>query len=229
MVWVEIRSKYLYTEGGELSYMVGTVRDISDRKKAEEELQSALEHKDQLIREMNHRVHNNLAMIISLIRLKEATMSDAVDLSDIRNQVGAIRSLHEKLQYSEEVSDIEVAPYLEDVVRSAISNGHRPDIELEIAIDQVTLPTKTATNLALIISELVTNAVKHGFGDESKNRLTVSLQVEAGEAQHVLTVSNTGRALNQSWSRSTRTVTGASSGSPPKLVESGCTPRSHTV
>jgi PAS domain S-box-containing protein len=190
--WVENRARYIYTEDGELSKVVGILRDITDRKKAEEELQAMLEYKDQLMSELNHRVKNNLAMVISLVRLKQSAVSDVVDLSDITNQINTIRSLHEKLQHSQDVSHVDAAPYLEDVVRSAVSHEHRPDVELEIAIEHVTLPTKTATTLGLIISELATNVVKHGFGAETKKLFAVTMETEEDTGEHVLTVSNTG-------------------------------------
>lgn len=191
--WVENRARYIYTEDGELSAIVGTSRDITQRKKAEEELQAALEYKDQLMSELNHRVKNNLAMVASLVSLKQSAVSDVVDLSDITNQINTIRSLHEKLQHSQDVSHVDAAPYLEEVVRSAVSNQHRPDVELEITIDHVILPTKTATSLGLIISELATNAVKHGFAGESKSRFAVTMQTDESTGEQVLTVSNTGR------------------------------------
>jgi PAS domain S-box-containing protein len=191
--WVENRARYIYRADGDLSAIVGTSRDITDRKKAEEELEATLEYKDQLMSELNHRVKNNLALVVSLVRLKQSAVSDVADLSDITNQINTIRSLHEKLQHSEDVSHVDAVPYLEDVVRSVVSDEHHPDVELEIAIDQITLPTKTATTLGLIVSELATNAVKHGFAGESKSRFAVTMRTDETTGEHVLTVSNTGR------------------------------------
>ena len=129
--------------------------------------------------ELNHRVKNNLALVVSLILyLKQSAVGDETDLSDIANQVNTIRSLHEKLQYAEDVSHVDVAPYLTDVVHSVISSQVGADVELEIGIGDITLPTKTATTLGLIISELATNAVKHGFFPESKKRFAVSMETE---------------------------------------------------
>ena len=130
--------------------------------------------------------------------MKQSAVGDETDLSDIANQVNTIRSLHEKLQYAEDVSRVEVAPYVTDVVHSVISSQVGADVELEIGIGDITLPTKTATTLGLIISELATNAVKHGFLPESKKRFAVSMETEENSGEYVLTVSNTGREFPQS-------------------------------
>jgi PAS domain S-box-containing protein len=191
--WVENRARYLYTEDGKLSTIVGTSRDITDRKKAEEELHAALEQKDQLMSELNHRVKNNLAMVASLISLKQSAVGGSVDLSDLENQVNTIRSLHEKLQHSQDVSRVDVAPYLEDVVQSVLSYQAGGNVELEIATDGLSLPTKTATTLGLIISELTTNAAKHGFRNGSKEQFLVGMKTDGNAGKYVLTVSNTGR------------------------------------
>jgi PAS domain S-box-containing protein len=191
--WVENRVKHLYAEDRELSAIVGTVRDITERKKAEEELQAALEPKDQLMSELNHRVKNNLAMVVSRLSLKQSAMTDVVDLSDITNQINAIRFVHEKLQNSEDVSHIDVASYIEDVIKSTLSSGNGSGAELEIEIGNVSLATKTATTLGLIVNELATNAVKHGFGKESRKRFSVTMESDEHSGEHVLTVSSTGR------------------------------------
>jgi two-component sensor histidine kinase len=190
---VENRSRYGYREDGERSKIVGTSRDITDRKKAEDELQATLEYKDQLISELNNRVKNNLAMVTSLISLRQCAVSDVVDLSDITNQINTIRSVHEKLQYGEDVSHTDVAPYVEDVIGSTFSNGNGADAELEIAIEDVSMPTDTAAALGQIVNELATNAVKHGFGSESRKRFSVTMESDEDSGEYVLTVSNTGR------------------------------------
>jgi PAS domain S-box-containing protein len=190
--WVESRARYVYTKDGKLSAIIGSARDITDRKKAEEDLQAALEQKDQLMSELNHRVKNNLAMVASLISLKQSAMNDVVDLSDITNQINAIRAVHEKLQHSDDVSHIDAATYIEDVVRSTFCTGNGTDAQLELEIDDVSIPTKTATTLGLIVNELATNAVKHGFGSESRKRFSVTMETDEDSGEYVLTVSNNG-------------------------------------
>ena len=136
-------------------------------------------------------------MVVSLIHLKQSVIGSEPDLSDIANQVDTIRALHEKLQFAEDVSRVNVSPYITDVVQSVISSEVGSDVELDIAIGDVTLPTKTATTLFLIVSELATNAAKHGFLPESEKRFSVSMESEERSRACVLTVSNTGREFPQ--------------------------------
>jgi len=196
--WVHSRGEVVYDDKRRPAKLVGSFLDITERKRAEEKLQAALEEKDQLMRELNHRVKNNLAMVVSLVHLKQAAVGDETDLSDITNQVNTIRSVHEKLQNAEDVSRVEVAPYFTDVVHSVISSRVGADVELEIGIGDITLPTKTATTLGLIISELATNAVKHGFRPESRKRFAVSMETVKNSGEYVLIVSNTGREFPES-------------------------------
>jgi PAS domain S-box-containing protein len=205
-VWLEVNAKRFEDEDGYTRGVVAVARDITDRKKAEEELQAALDQKDQLMQELNHRVKNNLAMVVSLIRLKQSALGDETDLSDIANQVDTIRSLHEKLQYAEDVSHVDLSPYLTDVVDSAISS--QVGAEVEVDIGDVPVPTKTATTLGLIISELATNALKHGFLPGSEKRFTVSMETQENSREYVLTVSNTGREFPQSIGLETTTSLG---------------------
>jgi two-component sensor histidine kinase len=140
--------------------------------------------------ELNHRVKNNLAMVVSLIRLKSTEGPSRIDLSDLESRVQAIATLHEELQASAELDRVAVKPYVARVVGHAFSGASRPvEVHLDIADEEI--PTRTATTLGLIINELATNAIKHGFDRDAGARFSVALTYRDGCDE--LVVRNSGR------------------------------------
>jgi PAS domain S-box-containing protein len=160
------------------------VREITEHKQAEEE-------KDFLMKELNHRVKNNLAMISSLIHLKDSTLGDEVDLSDIARQIDAIKIVHEKLYQGEEITHINFGEYVQELLSTVFSFDAKT-ITIENTIEEIYVRTKTAIPLGLIINEIATNAIKHGFTSEEA-RFTIDMHVDEPQIQYVLTISNTGK------------------------------------
>jgi PAS domain S-box-containing protein len=193
--WVHSRGDVVYNQERQPVKLIGSFLDITERKRAERRLQAALEEKDRLMSELNHRVKNNLSMILSLMHLKQDALGDRADLSDIINRIGAIRVVHEKLQHSGSVDRVDLGSYVEDVLSSVFSLGSHTDVEIENTIDDVALPTNIATTLGLIVNELATNAAKHGFDSESDQRFSVDMAREEEPPEYVLTVANTGPAF----------------------------------
>ena len=190
--WVHSRGEVVHNEQGEPVKLVGSFLDITERKQAQIDLQKALAQKNQLMRELNHRVKNNLHMVSSLISLKDAALGDAVDLSDIMSQVDTIAFIYEKLQRSDHAGLVDFATYARDLVTSIFNQRFVGGIQIDIRIGDLQLPAKTATTLGLIINELATNAAKYGFAAEGAQRFTVSMETEHHDDAYTLTVSNTG-------------------------------------
>ncbi len=173
--------------------IIGVSMDITEQKNTEEQLKKALQEKNELMRELNHRVKNNLAMISSLINLKDAAGSGSTDLSDVKNQLRAIQYMHDKLSRTEGTLEIQVKEYIEDLLSSVLGSMAVKPVERRIDIQDLTLPASIASPLGLIINEIATNAAKHGFVPEKPARFEVSLHKEKTGGKYLLTLSNTGR------------------------------------
>lgn len=187
------------TSDGAPLHVAGIVVDVTQRKdieltlqKQKEELLETLKQKDYLMQELNHRVKNNLNMVNSLIDLKDAEIDES--LSDIHNQINAISLVHHKLQNVEDAKQIDIAAYLYDFLDAVFSSFSDKNIEIQIDTDQKFIETNMMIPLGLLINEIATNAVKHGFNDKVQPRFTVELS-KAGEQQCVVQVSNTGNAF----------------------------------
>lgn len=191
--WVESRARYLYDSSGSFEQVVANIRDTTDRRAVEERLRAALEEKELLWTELNHRVKNNLNIVASLISVKDSTLGETADLSDVSSQVRAISHIHERLSKSGGVSRVNIASYLKDILSELFTVYNQAQVQPDIVTHDLTLPTRVATDLGLIITELATNAVKHGFQSERKPRFWVYLEKEPGEDECELVVGNTGK------------------------------------
>jgi PAS domain S-box-containing protein len=170
----------------------GIAVDITDLKAAEDQLQSLVKEKETLMQELNHRVKNNLLMVGSLIKLKDAVLGESVDLSDLTHQIDAIRLVHERLHTSEEVTQINLRQYIQDLLQTIFSSIAHRRVEIDNRIPDITVPTKPAVSIGLILNEIATNAIKYGFKDTETARFTVSLEENRKPGEYVLTATNNG-------------------------------------
>jgi PAS domain S-box-containing protein len=177
---------------GDITGAVIAMFDITDRKQKEDNLKKAAEEKDFLMKELNHRVKNNLNMVSSLIKLKDSALGAEVDLSDLDNRINAIRLVHEKLYQTEDISHINLQEYIHELNENVFSLSKR-HVEIEEHIDDISLSTKTAIPLGLIINELATNAMKHGFAGGGEAVFSVDLTEDKNKNQYILKIFNTGK------------------------------------
>ncbi len=163
----------------------GSVIDITARKKAEDELQKSLEEKNILLKEINHRVKNNLQIIMSLLNL-ESRRTDNTQvqevLKDCNQRVLTMAVIHEMLYRSERFEWIDFHEYTvrlaTDLIRSFDVEGR---ISPNLDVQNVFLSLDQAIPCGLILNELITNAIKHAFPGEKKGRIAVRfLQHENG-------------------------------------------------
>lgn len=165
------------------------------REQTERELRSALDEKEQLLRELNHRVKNSLLMVSSLMSLKERTSRAPQDLTEVKTFVNTIQLIHDKLYQADDMEHVAFAPYLRELLADIVSLFPGPEVQLDIDVPDVALPTSPAVNLGLILNELTTNALKYGFEEVSVPRITVALVWEDDHREYVLTFSNNGPPL----------------------------------
>src|SRR5262249_52739973 len=142
--------------------------EISERKRAEDQMKAALEEKVVLLQEVHHRVKNNLQVVSSLLALQAAQTGDSAVadlLTESRNRVRSIALVHEHLYRSGNFAGIHLAPHIEDLCEYLFHSYEvdRSRLTLHAQIDDVALDLDRAVPCSLIINELVTNALKHAF------------------------------------------------------------------
>ncbi|MCK4543508.1 MAG: GAF domain-containing protein [Spirochaetales bacterium] len=169
-------------------------QEISDRKETEKHLKRSLEEKEILLKEIHHRVKNNLAIIIALINLQSNRISDPSPLhlfEDLRQRIFAISLVHEKLYESHDLSSINFRTYVIELLESAKAVlCYRNNIEFQLDIpEEIAFEINTLVPLGLILNELITNALKYAF-PEGEGKVLIKVKRTGNEL--VLTVKDTG-------------------------------------
>jgi len=179
--------------------VLGFFTDITERKRAEEKIRASLKEKEVLLKEIHHRVKNNLQIISSLLSLQSARTKhpEAVSvLRESRNRVGAMALIHERLYQSPNLASVDMGKYTRDLV-SDLQRSYRPEdssVRLTLTLEDVPLGITEAIPCGLIINELVSNALKHAFPKGREGEITIQLQ--RGSANRItLTVSDNGIGL----------------------------------
>gem|GEM_PF-986179 len=147
--------------------------DITDRKRAEEQIKQSLKEKEVLLKEIHHRVKNNMQIISSLLNLQSRYIKGKKTLEMFQNSQARIRAMalvHEKLYRSQDLARIDFAEYVQDLVKQLFrSHGISPTkIKFNIRIKDVFLDINRAIPCSLIINELVSNSLKHAFPASAK-------------------------------------------------------------
>ena len=174
----------IYRHGESLPSIIGVTYEITKELRL-------LREKDFLMKELNHRVKNNLLMVSSLINLKDSETE--ADLSDIQQQVEAIGLIHEKLYQTGNVTEVCIRDYFDDLLTSIFSSFSRRPVKVEANIDEISIPTKSAMSLGLIINEIATNAIKHGFNEKEEAVFLIKMKKDKENNKYELTLSNTGK------------------------------------
>jgi len=162
-------------------WVVTTVdTDISDRKQVEEQLKASLQEKEALLKEVHHRVKNNLQVITSLLDFQAQKLREPQALEAFRvtqNRVKSIALIHQKLYQSDNLAKVNLADYIYNLTTHLIqSYTLNPDnITLQLKLDEVFSSLDTAIPCGLVINELVSNALKHGFPRNSQGTIWVEL------------------------------------------------------
>ena len=155
--------------------------DITDHRRAENQLKESLKEKEVLLKEIHHRVKNNLQVVSSLFNLQSGYVKDERDLEifkESRNRVRSMSFIHEKLYQSEDMARVDFAGYTRNLTSHLLHSYalYPADITVDIEVSDVFLGIDLAIPCGLIINELVSNCLKHAFPTDTKgNRICVKL------------------------------------------------------
>ena len=181
---------------GKIAGIVGMGRDITEQKLAEERIRKSLKEKEVLLKEVHHRVKNNMQLVSSLISLQARFIKDEQILrilKDNQNRLKTMALIHEKLYKSNDLSRINFEDYLKSLTRD-LFRAYRADthkIHLKLEVSDIFFEVEQAIPCGFIINELVSNALKHAFPGQRAGKIRVSCRsTENGRIE--LTVSDDG-------------------------------------
>jgi PAS domain S-box-containing protein len=195
---VEYASTPIY-EKGRVAGAVVTFADITERKLAEEKIRASLKEKEVLLKEIHHRVKNNLQIISSLLSMQSRRVKDAHILEVLResqNRVQTMALIHDRIYRSADLSRVDLREYITRLVNELyISYGVDPArVRLDLDLEEVQMEIETAIPCGFIINELVSNCLKHAFHSRKRGALRISLSSGDGGAVR-LSVSDDGVGL----------------------------------
>jgi PAS domain S-box-containing protein len=178
-IYVELNVKPLIKEG-QIVGEIGTARNITDRKRFEEKIQASLTEKEALLREIHHRVKNNLQIISSLLNMQamKATDESVVEsLLESRSRIHTMAIIHSQLYQSENLELVKMDITIRGLVNFLIALYAKEGKEIAASVTAtgVTLHISQAIPCGLIINELVSNALKHAFKGMAKGNINISM------------------------------------------------------
>jgi PAS domain S-box-containing protein len=178
--WYIIQDRAIRWADGKL-VRLAIATDITGRKQAEEKIRASLREKEVLLKEIHHRVKNNMQIISSLLNLESAAAGAEGEKDIFRDSQSRIRAMalvHEKLYQSGDIANINFQDYIENMIRSlyALYDADRERIRPVIRAEGVALGIDTAIPCGLIINELVTNSLRHAFPEGRAGEIRISVR-----------------------------------------------------
>lgn len=200
--WNALYISPVSNDKGELQFFFASQLDVSDRKLSEhrmsadkerfekavrertKELEAALEAQTTLLHEVDHRVKNNLQMISSLIIMQRRTIKDEgirQSLTTMLERIEALSTVHRRLYQSKDVSRFDVSDFARDLISDLLTASGRSEITSKLDLDPIVVPAEKATPVALMVNELVTNALKHAFKEKPDGSIAGSIGIKMSQ------------------------------------------------
>lgn len=193
--WIWARGFPIKDEFGQLYRIAGIAEDVSERKIAEVQIQASLHEKEVLLKEIHHRVKNNMQVISSLLELQAQYLDDPQTIALFRESQSRIRSMaliHEQLYYSLHLDKIDFAKYIKDLATNLFQffGNHSNAIDLKLNVAESSLNIETAIPCGLIVNELVSNSLKYAFAEGMPGEISIELFCDEVMKFHLIVSDN---------------------------------------
>jgi PAS domain S-box-containing protein len=199
--WFEVIVDPILDTAGRYSGAVHILSDITERKRTEEKIKASLLEKETMLKEIHHRVKNNLQVISSLLNMQSSYLQDEnarEAISDSMARVRTMAMIHTQLYQSQDLARVNFGLFIRDLVanvRQSYAKFESP-VEIHVDADETRLGVETSIPCGLILNELVSNALKHAFPEGKGGRIDIRMRSEGNWV--VLTVQDNGVGLPES-------------------------------
>jgi PAS domain S-box-containing protein len=194
-IFLDLTKIPLKNDNGKTIGICGIARDITERIKTNEQIKSSLKEKEIMLKEIHHRVKNNMQIINSMLKMQSRFITDQKTLNifkESQNRIKSMALIHEKLYLSESLSDIDFKNYIHQLIKYLIMsyNINSNNIVFIVDIGDITIDIENAVPCGLIINELISNSLKHAFPEGRSGEIFIS--VSADKDKYALVIKNDG-------------------------------------
>jgi PAS domain S-box-containing protein len=193
-----LNARKVYRSGNKIRQILLAIEDVTERVKLEREHVIAHQRIAMLMQELTHRVKNSLQSIAAMVIIEARSHKSGegkAALERVSHRIDALGQLYSKLSKSDTVEAVDAATYLDELCRDLVASVQGgTSIVLKTDIESELIPTDQAIPIGLIVNELVTNAVKYAFPNETKGTVMVTLKRVPGELR--LTVADDGKGVD---------------------------------
>ncbi len=173
-----------------MPHIISVTRDISERKRDEEKVKALLQEKEILLKEVHHRIKNNMSALMGILTLQSVTMKNPeaiAALMEIKGRMQSMGVLYDKLYRSENLKEMSIKDYLSSLVDEIVSIfPRRTTVRIEKKIDDFKIGVNVMSPLGIIVNELVTNTLKYAFVDRENGVISISARKKGRHARIVV-------------------------------------------
>lgn len=195
--WLEIFMNPIFDTEGNVAEISIVAHDVSEKKKSNDEIVESLKEKEVMLKEIHHRVKNNLQIISSILNLQSSFVSDENTLEilqESRNRIRSMAIIHENLYRTEDFSSINFADYLGNLVTNLIASYRIQEvIHLDSNVDEIDLVLDQAIPCGLLVNELITNALKYAWTKNEEG--TIRMELRQTGSRVTLIIADNGSGL----------------------------------
>jgi two-component sensor histidine kinase len=202
LVIVQAYASVIESDDGIENFRIAALVDVGGRERAQiEQFESQIRDRDMLMRELQHRVKNNLQLITALIRLeaRSAAEGETVALARLASRIDALTVLYRTLSAEDAAAEIDLGQYLSDIATSVMEANATPGVEIAIETAFCPLSINVAMPAGLLINEMLTNALKYAFVGRNGGQLKLICKQESGRVTVVVSDDGVGLGEHQEW------------------------------
>jgi two-component sensor histidine kinase len=202
LVIVQAYASVIESDDGVENFRIAALVDVGGRERAQiEQFESQIRDRDMLMRELQHRVKNNLQLITALIRLeaRSAAEGETVALARLASRIDALTVLYRTLSAENAASEIDLGQYLSDIATSVMEVNAMPGVAIDLDVGYCPLSINVAMPAGLLINEMLTNALKYAFVGRGGGQLKLICKCDNGRATVVVSDDGVGLGENQEW------------------------------
>jgi two-component sensor histidine kinase len=202
LVIVQAYASVIEGDDGTENFRIAALVDVGGRERAQIELfESQIRDRDVLMRELQHRVKNNLQLITALIRMeaRSAGEGESVALARLASRIDALTVLYRMLSAENAAIDIDLGQYLADVGNAVMQANAAPDVAIDLQVGYCPLSINIAMPAGLLVNEMLTNALKYAFVGRNGGRIKLICTLENGRVTVVVSDDGVGLGENQQW------------------------------